>query len=128
MRSAAVFNRTAGVTGVMIFDGESFFQYIEGPLDGLDAVKGRITNASSHQQMEVLAEQRVGSRMVPYWSMTVFDEDAMDLSLLSNADWSSLLIPPGTGMAAASGQVGAHSALTGIERLLQTVQRRLQAA
>lgn len=32
---AAAFNLQAGVTGVLLFDGTRFLQYIEGPEDGL---------------------------------------------------------------------------------------------
>lgn len=113
----------------MLFDGETFFQYIEGPQDGLDAVMGRISNASTHQQIEVLADQRIGTRLVPYWSMQVFEEHEMDLSLLSYADWSTLLIPQiGSVDAAPAGLVDDKRVLSGVERLLDIVRRRLNAA
>lgn len=39
---AARFNRDAGVTGVLLFDGERFLQYLEGPEDGLSVAYSRV--------------------------------------------------------------------------------------
>lgn len=127
--SAARFNKVAGVTGVMLFDGEEFFQYIEGPADGLAVAMGRIETSPSHCQIEVLAQQRVGTRLIPYWSMQVFEENAMDLSLLSSADWSTLLIsPPRISIVGTVNVVGEEPVASGVDRLLQLVRRRLLAA
>lgn len=39
---SAAFNRRVDVTGALLVDGQRFFQYIEGPPDGLEAVRRRI--------------------------------------------------------------------------------------
>lgn len=49
--NASVFNKQAGVTGVLLFEGARFLQYIEGPEDGLSAVYSRIVNARSHSNL-----------------------------------------------------------------------------
>jgi hypothetical protein len=36
------------VTGALLVDGQRFFQYIEGPPDGLEAVRRRIHDSRSH--------------------------------------------------------------------------------
>ncbi|MEN1994185.1 BLUF domain-containing protein [Stenotrophomonas bentonitica] len=36
------FNRLAGVTGVLLSDGQRFLQYFEGPEDGVSAVYARV--------------------------------------------------------------------------------------
>ena len=37
-RAAARFNFEAGVTGVLLYDGHRFLQYIEGPEDSINVV------------------------------------------------------------------------------------------
>ncbi|MBD8698189.1 BLUF domain-containing protein, partial [Stenotrophomonas sp. CFBP 13718] len=46
VQDAARFNVIAGVTGLLLFDGERFLQYLEGPDDGLRAAYGRVLIAS----------------------------------------------------------------------------------
>ena len=48
LADATAFNRVAGVTGVLMFDGSRFLQYLEGPEDGIDSVYQRIVNARSY--------------------------------------------------------------------------------
>ncbi|MEL5918636.1 BLUF domain-containing protein [Stenotrophomonas maltophilia] len=42
-RAAARFNFEAGVTGVLLYDGLRFLQYIEGPEDSINVVYSRIS-------------------------------------------------------------------------------------
>ncbi|AWH53296.1 F420H(2):quinone oxidoreductase [Stenotrophomonas sp. ESTM1D_MKCIP4_1] len=85
---AARFNRLAGVTGVLLHDGQRFLQYIEGPPDGLDSVYERILQAGSHVDIVELARSRLGQRQFPYWSMRVLAVDAPKLRQLTAGDWS----------------------------------------
>lgn len=88
VEDAARFNKLAGVTGVLLNDGERFLQYIEGPPDGIDSVYERILQASSHVDIVELARGRVGQRQFPYWAMRVLPVDAALLRQLSAGDWS----------------------------------------
>lgn len=117
LRSSERFNRIAGVTGVMLFDGLRFFQYLEGPLDGLNGVMGRVRNATSHAHVEMLLSQDVGQRLIPFWSMQIFSEDQVNLEALKNANWGPLLAKPSLG-----------EKNDGMDRLLAIVRRRLDAA
>jgi len=65
VEDAARFNKVAGVTGVLLNDGERFLQYIEGPPDGIDSVYERILQAGSHVDIVELARGRVGQRQFP---------------------------------------------------------------
>lgn len=67
---ATAFNRVAGVSGALMFDGTRFVQYIEGPRDGLDSVFQRIVNARAHTNLHVLARTPLKARWFPRWSMT----------------------------------------------------------
>jgi hypothetical protein len=88
VEDAARFNKVAGVTGVLLNDGERFLQYIEGPPDGIDSVYERILQAGSHVDIVELARGRVGQRQFPYWAMRELPVDAALLRQLSAGDWS----------------------------------------
>ncbi|WP_303638953.1 MULTISPECIES: BLUF domain-containing protein [Stenotrophomonas] len=85
---AARFNKLAGVTGVLLHDGQRFLQYIEGPPDGIDSVYERILQAGSHVDIVELARSRLGQRQFPYWAMRALPVDAAMLRQLSAGDWS----------------------------------------
>ena len=87
VEDAARFNHDAGITGVLLFDGQRFLQYIEGPEDALNLAYARILGASSHHEIVELARGRVGRRMFPYWSMRLLPADAHELSQAAYADW-----------------------------------------
>jgi len=91
LADAARFNRLAGVTGVLLFDGRRFLQYIEGPEDGIDSVYPRITSASSHIGQLELARGPVCSRLFPNWAMHDLAVDALELDRVIAADWAALL-------------------------------------
>ncbi|HYQ23472.1 BLUF domain-containing protein [Stenotrophomonas sp.] len=88
VEDAARFNRLAGVTGVLLHDGQRFLQYIEGPPDGLDSVYERILQAGSHVDIVELARSHLGQRQFPYWSMRALPVDASKLRQLASSDWS----------------------------------------
>jgi hypothetical protein len=88
VEDAARFNKMAGVTGVLLHDGERFLQYIEGPPDGIDSVYERILQAGSHVDIVELARGRLGQRQFPYWAMRGLPVDAALLRQLSAGDWS----------------------------------------
>ncbi|TFZ44645.1 BLUF domain-containing protein [Stenotrophomonas maltophilia] len=87
VEDAARFNRDAGLTGVLLFDGQRFLQYIEGPEDALGVAYARILAANSHREIVELARGRVGRRMFPYWSMRLLRAESRELSQAACADW-----------------------------------------
>jgi len=76
---AARFNRNAGVTGVLLFDGARFLQYMEGP---------RVLGATSHTGLIELQRGRVGNRRLPFWPMRWLPTQPEQLKSLARADWS----------------------------------------
>ncbi len=84
---AARFNRDAGVTGVLLFDGERFLQYLEGPEDGLSVAYSRVLGASSHNGVVELQRGRVGQRRLPFWPMRWLPIESVQLRSLAHADW-----------------------------------------
>ncbi|MEN5267945.1 BLUF domain-containing protein [Stenotrophomonas sepilia] len=85
---AARFNRDAGVTGVLLFDGERFLQYLEGPEDGLSVAYSRVLGASSHNGIVELQRGRVGKRRLPFWPMKWLPVESAELRQLARADWT----------------------------------------
>lgn len=88
--SAAAQNKIAGVTGVLLYDGQRFLQYIEGPEDGISLVYSRILNARSHADVVELARGRVPERRFPYWAMRWIPVNETELEVAAFSDWSTL--------------------------------------
>lgn len=89
---AARFNRQAGVTGVLLFDGTRFFQYMEGPEDGLVIAYGRVIGASSHHDVVELQQGLVSSRLLPFWPMRWLHADRSQIKALATADWAAFKV------------------------------------
>ncbi|SDK70780.1 BLUF domain-containing protein [Stenotrophomonas pavanii] len=84
---AVRFNRGAGVSGVLLFDGERFLQYLEGPSDGLDVAYSRVLGASSHHHIQELQRGTVADRRLPFWPMKWLPVEASELTSTALADW-----------------------------------------
>lgn len=84
---SAAFNRRVDVTGALLVDGQRFFQYIEGPPDGLEAVRRRIQDSRSHAAVAPVLDMAIGARAVPYWAMTRIETGQIVVSGLVNARW-----------------------------------------
>jgi len=87
-RDAGRFNVQAGVTGVLLFDGVRFLQYIEGPEDGLNVVYARILSSTSHFEIKELAQGFIIGRRFPYWSMRLVPADGEDLDFVNTGSWA----------------------------------------
>jgi len=85
---AARFNGMAGVTGVLLHDGDRFVQYFEGPEDGVASVYERVMQSTSHTDIVELARGRVSSRQFPYWAMHRLPADQLLVGKLARANWS----------------------------------------
>lgn len=85
---AARFNRDAGVTGVLLFDGARFLQYLEGPEDGLAVAYSRVLESRSHGGIVELQRGRVGQRRLPFWPMRWLPVERQELSSVAHADWT----------------------------------------
>lgn len=88
---AAVFNELAGVTGLLLYDGGRFLQYLEGPQDGVDAVFKRVLASTSHLEIVELARGVVGERLLPYWPMTLVHAESNVLGRLTSSDWNGFV-------------------------------------
>jgi hypothetical protein len=87
LAEASSFNRVAGVTAVLMFDGHRFVQYFEGPDDGVESVYQRVLNARSHVRLRELAHGDVATRHFPRWTMASARIDAEVLNGIVDTDW-----------------------------------------
>lgn len=106
-KDAAAFNTVAGVTGLLLFDGSRFLQYLEGPDDGIDAAYSRIRFSRSHRDVVELARGHVSRRRFPYWSMQRIAVAEAALREATFSDWTSL----------AQHKPGSRSQVTGVDVL-----------
>lgn len=86
---AAAFHRDVGVTGVLLFDGIHFLQYLEGPTAGLDVAFARVQRSPHHLGVQELGRGRPGGRLLPDWPMRWLLADPTQLRQVVNADWSA---------------------------------------
>ncbi|MEG2805635.1 BLUF domain-containing protein [Stenotrophomonas sp.] len=87
LQAASSFNKMAGVTGVLMFDGTRFLQYFEGPEDGVDSVHQRVLNARSHLCLRELARGPVAYRHFPRWTMTSAAIEPEVLTAMIECPW-----------------------------------------
>jgi hypothetical protein len=62
-------NRAEAITGLVLYDEDSFFQWLEGPADGLERIMQSIRNDPRHTDIEVLDRQSATARVFGDWSM-----------------------------------------------------------
>ena len=67
-------NAQDGITGLLIFDGHRFCQYVEGPLVVLNALNNRLEHDVRHVHMEMLLEGPItGARRFSDWRLGYVD-------------------------------------------------------
>jgi hypothetical protein len=88
---AAEFNSEADVTGVLLFDGHRFLQYLEGPEEGVDAAYHRVCISTSHSDLIVLSQGPLPRRLVPYWRLHGLLADPGQVRNVAHADWMGFI-------------------------------------
>jgi len=93
VKVARSFNKEHGITGILIFDGLRFCQYIEGPSEHLNELIERIAKDSRHINFtpKYSANDTTG-RLFTNWSMAyVLVDDDEPLDALESLEGSSTL-------------------------------------
>lgn len=62
-------NRAESITGVVVYDHETFFQWLEGPSANLARIMGSIRNDPRHTDIEILDDQTAGARRFGDWDL-----------------------------------------------------------
>lgn len=69
VRRARLSNFHAGISGALLFTGEHFAQYIEGPADALQRLQDRIGADRRHTDLSIVAEGTRPDRIFTGWSL-----------------------------------------------------------
>jgi hypothetical protein len=80
-------NGRESITGLMVYDDGRFFQWLEGPADGVERVMGSIRSDPRHADIEVLKNQTAKTRIFGEWSMKLATQEP------DTAEWRNGVIP-----------------------------------
>ena len=69
LSAAAMHNRAAGITGLLLCNGLNFLQVLEGPAAAVEALFGRIAEDSRHSGVALLKREAIDSPSYPQWGM-----------------------------------------------------------
>ena len=69
LASARINNPLEGITGLLIFNGDSFMQILEGGETAIDGLVARLRADPRHSNMAVRDERPIEDRTFPDWSM-----------------------------------------------------------
>lgn len=79
VKAAREFNASQGITGLLLFDGERFIQYVEGYPQAITDLCEKLQRDPRHTnlttQLNILEQ---GSRLFPTWSMGYVHIDSCD--------------------------------------------------
>lgn len=84
---ASARNMLEAVTGILLFDGRDFFQYIEGPGSGIALTFERIKASRRHDITEVVYQGVAAERYFSSWHMVASMIDATSMGRLSTPQW-----------------------------------------
>ena len=85
LRQARKNNKIIGVTGLLIYSDEHFFQILEGEKEVVSELFQRISSDKRHSDIQILSENDVDFRSFPSWEMAYVTPSAKEL-----ATWSGL--------------------------------------
>lgn len=68
-------NKEYGITGVLLYVGGNFMQYIEGPKDNLDIIYKIIQEDDQHTGLILVSREAIESRQFGDWSMAYQTKD-----------------------------------------------------
>lgn len=84
-------NHRAGVTGALLHHEGAFFQYIEGPAEGVEEVYRRIRASRRHGGIVEFLHAPIEARQFPQWYMGFADAPPTLLQRLAGAQWETVV-------------------------------------
>lgn len=84
-------NDAEQVTGVLLYDEGNFFQYLEGPVDGIERIYRRIKASKDHHGLIQLFSRGIPERHFQNWSMGFTKAPKSVLLSLSQASWEAMV-------------------------------------
>ena len=88
MRTAQSRNRREAITGVVLYDNSRFFQWREGPVEGVARVMDSICSDPRHTDLEILTRRSAATRRFQDWDMKLAAPGA------KARDWRDDVIEP----------------------------------
>ncbi|MCB1587782.1 MAG: BLUF domain-containing protein [Xanthomonadales bacterium] len=85
------FNCHVGVSGVLFHHLGRFFQYLEGPANGVRAAYARIEGSARHHQIKVLFEDVVPERHFEGFFMGFCEPPEAEFQSIANAEWANAM-------------------------------------
>lgn len=89
-------NERAGLSGMLLYAGGSFFQVLEGPARAVDAVYRRIQADPRHDSIVMLVREQIKERSFEDWTMGFYEASADDLRAIPGLN-DFLRVPPPAG-------------------------------
>ena len=71
-------NKRFGVTGMLVHEGDRFFQWLEGPSAALEVLWTSISHDARHEDIEVLGEGVTPARLFSDWDLRFLRRDARE--------------------------------------------------
>lgn len=82
VKQARELNAIHGITGVLMFDGENFAQYVEGPSLAISALAVKLKSDPRHAEFLMSARlDSLGERTFRTWSMGFLEVEIQDVDL-----------------------------------------------
>ena len=73
-QASRVRNQADGITGLLMFDGDCYAQWVEGPVQAMDRLLARLRADPRHRQMDMLWFESPGlGRRYPQWHFGYLD-------------------------------------------------------
>jgi hypothetical protein len=85
LRTSRRNNQKNKITGLLIYSGDTFLQYLEGPKTSVHILFEKISQDNRHSEVNVLAEEKCSTRIFPKWEMAYSAPTTRDL-----ANWIGL--------------------------------------
>lgn len=82
---ARQFNKSHGVTGLLIYRDRVFLQYLEGLSSDITIVYDRIKRDNRHEELVPIMQGKIQSRLFPEWDMNYVPSKRL------NPDWINIL-------------------------------------
>lgn len=75
VRTSVINNKARNLTGILLFDGQYFFQVLEGDQRDVKTVLDKISQDARHKDIHTLSSRTIAARLFPKWSMELIDAD-----------------------------------------------------
>jgi hypothetical protein len=86
-------NTNLNITGMLLYDGTFFLQYLEGTKEEVKQIYSVISSDHRHRNLFVLNEGELGDRHFPHWAMKINEIQSIDLETLKvNYNWRNLIL------------------------------------